>query len=349
MVVYRHMTEDNHSPDDAQPAEILQLYLDTRKEEVSDTTLSAHQYRLNHFVRWCDEVEGINDMRELTGRKLHEYRLWRREDGDLNTVSLHTQLSTLRVFLKFCENIDVVEQGLFNKVVVPSLRDGEEQRDTILKADRAQQILKWLETYEYASFDHVLVLLLWRTGMRIGAAHSLDLNDYDAEKERLSISHRPQGGTSLKLGKDGERIVSLTSQTCAVLNDYITRNRRAATDDQGRKPLLTTAKGRAARSTLRRHVYRCMQPCQRTGQCPHDVSMNDCEARGYAERPSDCPSIVSPHDIRRGAITHWLQNDVPAKVVGDRMNVTQDVMDKHYDRRSEEGKAEQRRKYLNQI
>lgn len=137
MVVSKHMTETSHSRDDAQPEEILQLYLETRKDEVSDTTLSAHQYRLNHFIRWCNEVADITDMRDLTGRKLHEYRLWRREDGDLNTVSLHTQLSTLRVFLKFCENIEVVEQGLFDKIVVPSLKEGEGRRDTILGEERA--------------------------------------------------------------------------------------------------------------------------------------------------------------------------------------------------------------------
>jgi hypothetical protein len=36
-------------------------------------------------------------------------------------------------------------------------------------------------------------------------------------------------------------------------------------------------------------------------------------------------------------------------VVGDRMNVSLDVLEKHYDRRSEEEKAEQRRGYLDEI
>ena len=58
---------------------------------------------------------------------------------------------------------------------------------------------------------------------------------------------------------------------------------------------------------------------------------------------------VSPHDIRRGSITHFLTEDVPEKVVSDRMNVGQNVLDKHYDKRSEEVKVEQRRGYLDNI
>jgi hypothetical protein len=58
---------------------------------------------------------------------------------------------------------------------------------------------------------------------------------------------------------------------------------------------------------------------------------------------------VSPHAVRRGAITHWLNSDVPEPVVSARANVSTAVLDEHYDRRTEREKMEQRRKYLNQI
>lgn len=37
---------------------------------------------------------GIDNMNDLAGRKLHLYRLWRKGDDDLNEVPVRTQLET---------------------------------------------------------------------------------------------------------------------------------------------------------------------------------------------------------------------------------------------------------------
>jgi hypothetical protein len=121
------MTEHIDGLEPLGPAEAKQMYLDQRKNEVSESTLQAHDYRLRHFVRWCDE-EGIDNMNTLSGRALHRYRLWRREDGGLNNVTLVTQLSTLRVFIKWCERIDGVPEGLHDKILLPSLSKNEDRR-----------------------------------------------------------------------------------------------------------------------------------------------------------------------------------------------------------------------------
>lgn len=66
-------------------------------------------------------------------------------------------------------------------------------------------------------------------------------------------------------------------------------------------------------------------------------------------KASRCPSSASSHTIRRGAITHHLSEDVSEKIVGDRMNVSLDVLEKHYDRRSEVEKVNQRRECLDEL
>ena len=330
------------------PSEAKEMYLTQRENEVSSNTLQAHHYRLKHFVRWCEEVEEIENLNGLTGRDLQRYKMWRRDDGDLNNVTLVTQLSTLRVFISWCENIDAVEEGLNDKILLPSLSKTEDRRDAMLDSEAAGQLLEYLRQFEFGTRVHALVELLWHTGMRIGAVHSIDLADYDSKNQTIELRHRPETGTRLKNKEDGGRVVSLSGEVCDVLDAYIQYNRDDVVDDHGREPLFTSSGGRPVKSSLRDGIYRISRPCIYTGDCPHGRQQNTCEAM-ETNKASKCPSSVSPHAIRRGAITHHLSEDVPDKVVSDRMNVGLDVLEKHYDRRSEEQKAEQRRDYLEDL
>lgn len=329
--------------DPIEPQRAVELYKDSRRTEVSDATLQAHGYRLSHFVRWCEGEGSFEDMNDLTGRSLYEYRIWRREDGDLNPVTLQTQLSTLRVFLTFCESIDAVSEGLSEKIVLPTLKEGEGERTAVLTEERAERIFEYLSRFEYATRDHALLEVLWLCGLRVGEARALDVSDFDADEQRLAVRHRPEGGTSLKNGHGGERLVALNERVSEVLTDYLQYHRSKVTVDE-RDPLFSTSKGRCGTTTLRNAVYRLTQPCL-TGPCPVGRDPEDCEDKGR----SACPETLSPHDVRRGAITHFLSNDVPEKVVSDRMDVSSDVLEKHYDQRTEEGKMEQRRQYLDAV
>jgi len=120
------------------------------------------------------------------------------------------------------------------------------------------------------------------------------------------------------------------------------------TDEHGRKPLIATPQGRAHTTTLRGDCYRFTRPCVVTEECPHSRDIDRCDATGY-DGASECPSVESPHALRRGGITHALQEGWPMKAVGDRANVSETVLSMHYDSRSEEEKIEQRRKYLDDL
>lgn len=330
------------------PADAVGMYLEKLSDEQkAEWTRKAHRYRTEHFVRWCEET-GRTDLSTLDGADLYEYRQWRKADGDLNVVSLQTQLTTIRIFIEFCEDIGVVEEGLSETIQVPTVSNETGSRDRILEASRAEQILDWLATDAFGSFDHLVIRLLWRTGMRVGEVRAIDCRDYDSDEQWLRIQHRPEQGTPLKNGDNGERIVNLNDRSCNVIDEYLADYRDDVTDEHGREPLLTTAHGRPTRSTIRRHVYRCTQPCQRTEECPHDVDMDDCDARGYKDVPSECPSILRPHDIRRGSVTHWLREDVPTEVISGRMDVSRKVLEQHYDRRGLETLADQRREWVDE-
>ena len=340
------LTKDNLEP--MTPTDAKEMYLSQRESEVSQSTIQAHHYRLKHFVRWCDEVAEIDNLNELTGRDLQRYKMWRRDDGDLNNVTMVTQLSTIRVFIKWCENIDAVASGTHDKILLPSLGKTEDRRTAMLSEEAAKQLLEYLRQFEFATRTHALIEVLWHTGIRIGAAHSLDVEDYDRKEQYLELHHRPETGTRLKNKTGGERYVSLSANVCDALDAYLQYNREEGEDDEGRSPPFSSPSGRPAKSTLRDSIYRITRPCEYTGECPHDREIDSCEALEN-NKASTCPSSVSPHAIRRGSITLHLSEDVPEKVVGDRMDVSLDVLEKHYDRRGEQKKAEQRRDYLDDL
>jgi len=343
------MTTQDRSLTSTAPEEALDLYLRERSTDVTDSTLQAHEYRLSHFIRWCDEEEGIENVNNLSGRDLHRYKLWRQEDGELNQVSLKSQMDTLRVFIRFCETVDAVETDLHSKIISPTLSNGTGQRDVKLEPEEASDLLEYLGRYEYATFAHSLLLLLWRTGIRIGSVRALDIGDLQSEEECIAVRHRPETDTPLKNKGNGERLIALKPEFCAVLEDYVEVNRPDVTDEYGRKPLFATEQGRPIKNTIRATVYRWTRPCQYKGNCPHERELDSCEALTDKGGASKCPSSVSPHAVRRGSITHHLTEDVPETVVSDRMNVSKRILSEHYDRRSEEVKVEQRRAYLEDL
>ena len=219
---------------------------------------------------------------------------------------------------------------------------GRAARTEMLDPDKVEAILSHLDKYEYASARHAQFALMWDTGVRLGALRSLDLDDYHSGEAYIELHHRPDSGTPLKNGRKSERQVNLHRWVADVVDDYIVINRIDSTDDHGRKPLLSTKYGRAAKTTLRVRIREITQPCQYGRECPVDRDPDDCEAR-HRDRLARCPDGVKPHSIRRSSITYWLNEGHAKQLVSDRMDVSPDVIDQHYDARSAEEKREMRR------
>ena len=185
--------------------------------------------------------------------------------------------------------------------------------------------------------------------MRLGGARALDIEDYSPTEQYVEVRHRPEAGTPIKNGEQGERIVALSGRLCNLLDDWLRDRRPDVTDEHGRRPLLATTQGRISRSAIRVYCYAYSRPCEYGEECPHNRDPRECIAVKHADQASKCPSSISPHAIRRGSITHHLSEDVPETAVGDRANVSKDVLEQHYDQRSEKEKMEQRRQYIDDI
>jgi site-specific recombinase XerD len=330
------------------PDEALELYLESREGDCRQSTLDSHRSRLKQFVSWC-AMNDVETLDTLGGRDLVDFKNWRRDDGNLEPASVKTQMDTLGVFLRFCGDVEIVPENLHEKVQSTTLSDGDDVRSVILEHDEAASILQYLNKYHYASREHAVWTILANTGMRTGGLRALELGDYDPDDPSLSVSHRPESGTAIKNGPKGERQISLTDTAAKVLDDYIDGKRSDVRDEYDREPLITTRSGRIAASTVRKYVYKWTRPCATSGECPVGKDPETCPAASSCDRASRCEPSVSPHAIRRGYMTHKLRQGAPKFLVSERCDVTEDVLDKHYDGRDEAEKMRQRESLLDRL
>lgn len=362
--------------DSIHPRKAFDMWLKRQRPEVSDSTYQSYEYRVEPFLEYLDE-RGIDDLANLRRRDVIEFDTERRtEDVQLNT--LNNQMGTLRQFLGFAYTINAVPEEIVESVPVPELSKEERVNTEKLPTARAERILDQLDTYHYASLDHVLMLLLWRTTARVGAIHSLDLQDLyldDDDLDRLDqelqtqvegpvredlldqvelpfiwFRHRPDQGTPLKNGNGGERPINIAEWVGDVIQDYIRYNRRQVTDEHGREPLFPSSKiaGRLSRSGMRIRVYRLTQPCELFNECPHDRDPEECEARehGYESR---CPSARSPHKIRTGSITMHRDRGWPLDQLSQKANASTDLLEGVYDQPEKLKRVANRRSILDRL
>ncbi len=326
------------------PEEGLEMYKQVRKDELTDSTIRTQDSRLSYFIEWCDEV-GITNLNKLTGRDLLRFRTWRSEN--LRPVSIKANMRTLRLFLEQCVKFDAVARSLPEKVDIPSVDEDDVSRDEFISSERAELILEHLDKYEYATTEHVVWLLMTAAGLRLSGIRSIDLDDISpaSNGSHLQLVHRPDSDTPLKNKSRSERIVHVSEYVSQVLTDYIDNQRPDVTDQYGREPLVASNEGRIVGTTIRKYAYKWSRPCVVTGECPHGVpddEIDDCEAMQSGSHAYKCPGSSSPHTVRRGYITHELDIGVPKQVISDRCDVSSEVIDTHYDKRSEEERMELR-------
>lgn len=319
----------------------------TSRADATQSTRERHRYRLSKFIDYCSQAD-VTHTSQIDGSIIEGFRQDRLADDNTSIKTNEQCLHTFRVFLRYLERVEACSEGLSEVVIIPKVPDAQESRDTHISHERAQQIINHLAKYEWATTKHVVFHLTYHTGLRRGALYALDVQDWDSEGRVLHVRNRDN--TPLKLRADGERNLSITDDRLAVaLDDYLKDVRPTVRDDYGREPLFASSHGRYHYMSLQKIFYAASRPCIFANACPVDgKSIDSCEAT-YRDNASKCPESVSSHPIRRSAITHHLNADVPKEIVSERMNVDEGTLDKHYDARTREEKRERREDYLDSV
>lgn len=212
----------NNTPDRRIPArQAAERYLSHRREEVAQKTVQGQSTPVKRFANWCDNHN--KSIHQLNGFDLQDFYDHLKEDG-YKKVTLQNYMTAVRQFLRYLERLDVAPAGIADKVHLPSLQKGDRRRDEEIEPERVRETVQHLERFRYASRDHVILLILWRTGIRNGSLHSLDLQDFTELEDNgyvLQLRHRPDTDTPLKNGEDGERPVNLKQGTTQAIQAYI--------------------------------------------------------------------------------------------------------------------------------
>ncbi len=330
------------NPEDLTPREAIRRWLNRRRSELTEQTASSYHYRMKRWVQWC-ENQNIERVSELSGWIFEQFEA-ARSGEDIAPWTLHNEMETLQKHVEYLERIEAVEEGLTEKIHVPRVPEDEKSRDTKLSTHDALGNIRFYRNHEqlYGSREHALLEIMWHTGARLGALRSLDLRDYDRGEQYVRFVHRPDTGTPLKNKRKGQRVVSLRESVCKVISTYIQQNRWDKHDEHGRQPLFTSMQGRPSKNSIRTWTYRVTQPCI-YGPCPHGHDPASCKFRSHTHA-SKCPSSRSPHHVRTGSITWHRDRGVPSEVTAERVNASQDVIERYYDKATQKERMERRRR-----
>jgi site-specific recombinase XerD len=333
-------------PEDLSPREAVERYIAKRRTDRTDRTIRSYRNRLGTFVDWC-EAEGIEQLSALTPWIVDEFGMWLRQ-RDVSASTVKGRLSTVRVFLRYYEDLGVVEEGLADSVDVPTLSKAEESSDIRLATADADALLAFYrDSPQYRGHPwHAWLELAWHTGARMGSLHALDLEDYHPDEGYVEFVHRPDQGTPLKNKGEGERLVTISEPVVEALDLYIARERGGGRVEFGREALFATNQGRASLPTHRYWSYLGTQPCLHSA-CPHGRRRATCE---YTERDhvSKCPSTRSPHQVRTGSITWQLNSGLDYETVAQRVNSKPATIRRYYDVATKEEEFENRRREAEQ-
>lgn len=335
------------------PERGIQRFLAKKKPDVTPNTIDQYETKLETVLEYCEKHD-IEDLRELDGRTLDDYEIWLRNESsdvvdELSPKTMCDELYLLRECISYLEDIEAVKPDLSKSISIPDLSDGDGVRDVDLDPERLQDILDHLEKFHYATLDHVVFLLLARTGRRTGGIHSLDVDHvhHDIDDPYLDFKHLPPE-TRLKNNENSEEHVAIADDTAKILSDYITTTRHDVTHGQSRAPLLTTRYGRVSKSSIRRIVYSWSRPCEIGAGCPHDRDPEACSAAQIRNAASKCPSSRSPHTLKHGYISECRRRGIPIDILSDRCDVGEDLIREVYDETTQEERCQMRRQVLDE-
>jgi len=274
----------------------------------AEETTQRKVRELGHFFRWIDAEQ--KDLREICSADLENFLRFRREKG-ASRSSLVTSKAMLKNLFEVLHRRGLV---MMNPVMTAELVVREKSGKKVVFNQR--EVVLFLESIQpktgYGLRDRALFELLYGTGMRVGEALNLQMEDIDAVHREIFIR---QG----KNRKD--RIVPLGKTANKFLSVWQTKACRwYSLEDNG--PVFVTAEGRKLSPSSVRSRFR------------HYLKSCDLADRGF-----------TPHSLRHSCATHLLENGADIRYVQELLGHDSLETTAHYTRDIVRGLRKIQRQY----
>lgn len=168
-----------------------------------------HKWRSNHSPKTIDSsftsimfflqfygASGKNDIRELQRSDLEAFIEYEQDRG-MHISTVKTRMASIIAFLHFLMENDLLSPSVLKKSIRLKLPDA------LPRAMNPKDARRLIEAIDHAR-DRALILLLLRTGMRIGEVLHLTMNDIDLKEKKIHLlqGEKNNMGRSVYLSND---------------------------------------------------------------------------------------------------------------------------------------------------
>jgi len=255
-------------------------YLSAARRLAPNTYNRSYRYDLDSFVQFLSK-KTIYDFNRVGKAEIRDYISWCRKNG-LSSRTISRRISTLKGFFSFMLAENHIASDPTSMVEHP--KQGRKLPKT-LTVSEVDELLAFSEKLEQAkplaARNHVMLHLLYATGLRVSELVNLPLVGYNRHSGNLRV-----------LGKGGkERLVPIGEQARILLEGYLDLIRPRLLHGRTSPSLFITRRGKA----MTRNRY---------WQILKDMA-------GQAGIPKN----FSPHSLRHSFATHLLENGADLRSV----------------------------------
>ena len=240
----------------------------------SDLTLQSYKRDLTHFIKYLEDIE-IKDFRDLSYEELLTYINELSDEYAPNSV--YRKISSIRVFYQYLLTFNYIEHD-----ITTYMRTTKRHKTLpkVLTVDQVRQLLSFEEKEPKDYLDKTIILLLFRTGLRVSECTNLEFVHFYQEERLLRF-----------VGKGNkERIVPMSQDVYDALQYYI-QSVRPIFEKKRTNRIFITPKGNPI---SRQYVHRVIQLRRmETGLNAH----------------------VSAHTLRHSLATSMLDQEVDLRII----------------------------------